>query len=210
MKKDYAEKYKDIISEFSDLFEFKSVERYNNSWRDSWVGSRGNFIEMYNKFNRLKQLVWENNPKDNAPRTRETIRDVAIFWMLVLLSLDFEETNDISKTSKNSFIDIMENDLYKTYTEKRKEYGDSWQIWVKTFWLDSLFCDINWQIYSCSQFITKDKYQKGIMNKEDADKVRIIIKWIINFCIIMIFALEDMDYWTDEFLNESNKMWREI
>ena len=209
-KKDYSEKYLDIIKEFSDLFEFKSVVRYNNSWRDSGVWSRGCYIEMESKFNRLRQLVWILNPKDNAPRVRETIRDVAIFWMLVLLSLDYEETKDISFTTKERFIDILKNDLYKTFIEKRKEYGDSWQIWVNKFWLDSLFCDINWQMFSCSKFIEKENYQNWILMKDNSEKIRIIIKGIINFCIIMIFALEDMSYWTNDFLNISNRMGKEF
>lgn len=82
------EKFRNITDELNETLESKN-EDYGDSSFD--LGLKGNFVHLWDKVKRLRQLVWEGKEaKVKDEKIRDTLMDIAGYGVLGVKILEKE------------------------------------------------------------------------------------------------------------------------
>lgn len=93
--RDHNNKFLAVVNEMKKT-KLDATRRYGAGCWNS-LGARGLFADLNRKYFRVKHLVWEGNDLKTSETIEDTLMDMAVYSLLMIMSLRDENTKVSSK-----------------------------------------------------------------------------------------------------------------
>lgn len=87
LRNHYTTRFRDVLEEIFKVARGVKTKDYNETWRR--VGLKGNYIKIFIKEGRLRELIWEGKEPDVKDESlRDTLIDLAAYAVYSIICID--------------------------------------------------------------------------------------------------------------------------